>query len=602
MDGPSADIQGLSGLSVARDGTGGLAYLKDVDGVPHVFVSQLLDGAFSSPIEIDGALANASSDPVIAAGSGGMLLVAFVNSDNLYVAVSNAGPAAFGAPKLLATAAGSPSVGATYLDKAYVAFTAEAAGVEQVRYAYYWKGVWAVEPTALNAVATENAGTGTGAPVVAAAQDGIATVAWGEAGHIYLRRVWGSSPSGDDYEVDVPSLSAENEVSATDPQIASGGNSSFVDVAFDETFSTPAGEQTRVLVHPLIASQWSPIAAPDGLTTPGPESAADPSVDMGEYGDGLATAERGTSNEVWGMILNSDGVPTSPMQLDSLPNASLPDPVSAAAGYYSALVAWQHDPGPSGLPEIRSRFFTNHAWGPEFVLSSPANGPTDAAAGLAAAGDLNADMAVAWIQASPSGTELLTDQLYQPPGGFSPQSSFRYVRSRYPLLAWTPPNEDWGARYDVFVNGGLVRQTSGTSLRYGPLPQGRTAWSVEAVNAAGLQSATRPATVFVDTYPPAVTLSVTGTRQVEQELHLSVTYSDTPPGGTPADGSGVVSVVVNFGDGAKYLITHGKYHAYAHPGRYRLTVTVTDRAGNSTTKTEELVIKPKPKRRKLKRR
>lgn len=569
-----------------------------------MFVSQLLDGGFSSPIEIDSSLANASSDPVIAAGSGGMLLVAFVNSDNLYVAVSNAGTAAFGAPKLLAAGAGSPSVGATYLDKAYVAFTADVAGVEQVRDAYYWRGVWAVEPTALNADATEDAGTGTGAPVVAVAQDGIATVAWGEAGHIYLRRVWGSSPSVDDYQVDVPSLSGDNEVSATDPQIASGGNSSFVDVAFDETFSTPTGQQTRVLLHPLIASQWFPITAPDGLSTPGSESAAEPSVDMGEYGDGLATAERGTSNEVWGMIIDSDGVPTSPMRLDSLPNASPPDPVSAAAGYYSALVAWQHDPGPSGLPEIRSRLFTNHAWGPEVVLSSPAEGPTDAASGLAAAGDLNADMAVAWTQASASGTELLTDQLYQPPGGFSALSSFRYVRSRYPLFSWTAPDEDWGARYDVFVNGGLVRQTSSTSLRYGPLTQGPTRWSVEAVNAAGLRSATRTATVFVDTYPPAVAVSVTGTRQVDKELHLYVSYSDTPPGGTPADGSGVAGVVVNFGDGSKYVITHGKYHAYANPGRYRLTVTVTDRAGNSTTKTEDLVIKPKPKpkRRKLTRR
>jgi PKD repeat protein len=43
------------------------------------------------------------------------------------------------------------------------------------------------------------------------------------------------------------------------------------------------------------------------------------------------------------------------------------------------------------------------------------------------------------------------------------------------------------------------------------------------------------------------------------------------------------------------VITHGKYHAYKKPGHYLLTVTVSDRAGNKTTKTQELVIKPKPK-------
>jgi hypothetical protein len=588
---------------VARDGTGGLAYLKDVGGVPHVFVSQLLGGVFSSPVELDSTLVNASSDPVIAAGNDGMLLVAFVNSGGLYVDVSPSGPAAFGGPKLLFANAGSPTVGATYLDKGYVAFTADVGGVEQVRAAYYWHGVWGLEPTALNAVATENAGTGSGSPVIAASQDGVATVAWGEAGHVYLRRVWGTAPSVAVYQVDVPSLSGESEISATDPQIGSGGDSSYVDVAFKETFLTRDGDQTRVLLHRLVAGQWSAITYVDGLPTPGTESAAAPGVDMGEFGEGLATAERGTSNQVWGMIIASNGTPTSPLQLDSLPNATPPDPVSAASGYRSALVAWQHDPGPSGLPEIRTRFYTNAEWGPEVVLSSPADGATDAAAGLAAAGDLNADMAVAWVQGTGVAAQIVTDQLYQPPGGFSAVSSFRYVRSAHPLLSWSPAGGDWPPRYDVFVNGSLVDQTSATSIRYGPLTQGPHVWRIEAVNAAGLTSADKKAaTVFVDTYPPAVTLSVTGTRQVGKEIHLYVKYSDTPPGGTAADGSGVASVVVNWGDGSKFVITHGKYHAYARKGRYRVTVAVTDQAGNRTTKSEELVIKPKPKPKRPRRR
>jgi len=36
------DVVGLSNLSIARDGTGGLVYLKQVSGVPHVFVSRLV--------------------------------------------------------------------------------------------------------------------------------------------------------------------------------------------------------------------------------------------------------------------------------------------------------------------------------------------------------------------------------------------------------------------------------------------------------------------------------------------------------------------------------------------------------------------------------
>ena len=42
VDGPSADIQALGDLDVARDGTGALAYVKRVAGIDHVFVSREL--------------------------------------------------------------------------------------------------------------------------------------------------------------------------------------------------------------------------------------------------------------------------------------------------------------------------------------------------------------------------------------------------------------------------------------------------------------------------------------------------------------------------------------------------------------------------------
>src|ERR1700684_1051580 len=53
IDGPSSDIVGLDGMSVSRDGTGGLVYVKNVGGVAHVFVSRLSGGTFQTPIEVD---------------------------------------------------------------------------------------------------------------------------------------------------------------------------------------------------------------------------------------------------------------------------------------------------------------------------------------------------------------------------------------------------------------------------------------------------------------------------------------------------------------------------------------------------------------------
>jgi hypothetical protein len=45
IDGPSQEIVGFGGLAMAEDGTGGLVYLKRVDGIPHVFVSRAVAAA-----------------------------------------------------------------------------------------------------------------------------------------------------------------------------------------------------------------------------------------------------------------------------------------------------------------------------------------------------------------------------------------------------------------------------------------------------------------------------------------------------------------------------------------------------------------------------
>ena len=56
IDGPSPDIVWLGGMAVARDGTGGLVYLKDVSGVP-TCSSRVLAGAFQTPEQVDSGLA-----------------------------------------------------------------------------------------------------------------------------------------------------------------------------------------------------------------------------------------------------------------------------------------------------------------------------------------------------------------------------------------------------------------------------------------------------------------------------------------------------------------------------------------------------------------
>ncbi len=595
LDGPSADIQSLSGMAVARDGTGGLAYVKDVGGVAHVFASQLFNGSFGAPVQVDSSLLGPSSQPVIGAGPGGLLLIAFINGGQLFVVGSASGPDSFSAPRSLFSGAADPAIAVTALGKAYLAFTTTRAGGSDVRAAYYYLGKWGVETTSLNTVPSDDAGTGVGVPAVAASGDGVGIVAWGEGGHVYVRRVWGLSPSVEYFQADLPAVSGWSEVSAGSPSIATGGDSSYVDVAFNELLSNGAQRQARVLLRRLRASSWDPVAAPDGLATPGTESADQPQVSMSELGDGFVTSARTGSNQVWAMTLGQNGSYNQIMRLDSLQNLSPPYAVPIAGGYASGLVAWQHDPGPLGAPDVRARFFNGSSFAPEVVISPPTLGPTDAAAGLVAGADFQVDVAIAWMQGAGSQDEIVTDQLYQPPGGFAPTLGFRYARTTTPVLSWTDPRELWGPQYHVIVDGTEVTRSYAQAARVPALAQGRHAWSVEAVNGAGLTSLTRTATVFVDTLAPIVTFQLGGKPQVGKELHLYVSYSDTPPSGTPAQGSGVKSIVVNWGDGSSDTITHGKFHSYQLPGRYRLTISVTDKAGNTTVRTDQLQIKPKPK-------
>ena len=60
---------------MATDGTGGVAYLKRVDGVPHVFVSRYAGGHWLAPIRVDTEEPYAASWPRIGAAEGGELIV-----------------------------------------------------------------------------------------------------------------------------------------------------------------------------------------------------------------------------------------------------------------------------------------------------------------------------------------------------------------------------------------------------------------------------------------------------------------------------------------------------------------------------------------------
>lgn len=611
VDGPSASIVSLDGMSIARDGTGGLVYLKDVGGVAHVFVSRLLGGVYQAPVQVDAGLPGGSSQPVIAAANTGVLLVAFINAGQLEVvsfAGATSGPTA---PGDLFSGALNPSISMSNFGKAYVAFTDTGApGGGAVRTAFYYLGQWALESAPLNANPADPAGLGSGRPRVATAGDGIAIVIWGEDGHIYTRRVVGTTPSVVYEQADPAQFDGWSEQSVADPVIASGGDSTYASVAFQETLTNGSLTQTRVLAEQLKGEIYQYLGAADGASTGGPEGADEPATAVTEYGAGFVTSEGDVSHELFATTLAQEAIPSGLQRVDSLPNDGAGDAVPATAGLYSMVIAWQQDPGIAGPAEIRVRYAPDGVdLNPEQVVSVPTDGATDGNLGLFAAGDVSGDTAVAWVQGSGTGTEIVAAQLFQAPGGFDPELNFAYARTDQPMLAWTAANELWGAPdYTLRVDGAPVAQTTALATTTSALTNGRHTYQVTATNLAGLTSAASAATVFVDTIPPAIAFHVTGSRIVRTAVHLHIRVTDpAPPGQSSAAASGIASAVVHWGDATQSRVRGRSLisHVYSRRRTYTITVTAADRAGNQTVVAKPIAIKakpkPKPKRKRKKR-
>ena len=599
IDGPSADVIALGGMAIARDGTGGIVYVKQVNGVAHVFLSGLTGGAFGAPVQIDGGLAAASAQPVIAAANDGLLTIAFVNGGSLYVVTRPSAATALTAPQDIFDGASNPAISITTLGKAYVAFTAGASAPHDVRAAYYYLGRWALEPTPLQAVPGEDSGSGTGRPAVAAAGDGVAIVAWGENGHIFTRRVWGTSSSPAFEQADPPMVAGLSEVSADKPAVSAGADSSYADVAFHERFSEGGGvTQSRVLVSRLRASRYDPMNQVDGVSAGGSGGADDPQVALGEGGRGFVTSERTDNYGVIAAHAGTNGAIDDVFGVNSAQGFSPPDPVPGIAGLTSTLIAYQYDPGPLGSPDIRVRYAADgHSLDPEMVLSASAQGPADAAGGLAAGGDVYGDAAAAWIQGPAGARAVVVGQLYQPPGGVVPLTPFAYLRTPHPTLAWTAARSAWGpVSYTVTVDGVAIGTTTGISTTPpAALTDGRHSWQVVAHNPAGVTSVSPSAAFFTDTLAPVVTLAVSGKLVVGKFVHATAAYTDTAPPEVPGGSSGIAAAAIRFGDGSQYVIRHGKFHAYRRAGRYRVTATVVDRAGNQTTVSQLIRITSSPK-------
>jgi PKD domain len=535
LEGPDALVAGLGGVAVARDGTGGLVFLRH-DGV---FVSRLSGGAFGPPA----AVGSPGSEAKLAAGDGGELAVAWISGGTVLATVAPDAATGFGAP----VAVGGP--GAENLDVDL--------GVNGVAYAVWEQGgdvraarlqgtTWAPLGSPLDLVPGDEAGTGALRPRVAVDAAGNALVVWGEREadgltHVIARRLIGTA------------LSAY-------PQDAGGdADSPDVSTEYDGNFEWVVYRQgPHTYARHFLGSTFDP---PVQLDAGVPSDTPRVSLDGG--GDGAAVFHA-AGDAIMGAALAKSAF-GAPQRLGS---GAAPDVSATDNGNVAA--AWL------GGGQAHGAFL---APGKPFQADTPLSNPALGAVNdLQLAGDRVGDYAVVFTQ-GPAGARALSVAVYdRPPGRPSVPSSTANARSARPLLRWTAGLDLWGPQtFQVVVDGKVVGTTAAqTFVPPAPLRSGRHTYRVVAVDRVGQTTPSHTRSLRIDGLAPRVSVSVSG-RRVRVRAH-------------DRGGSGLARMTVSFGD---HRSARGAdvSHVYARGGRYRLRATAVDRAGNVARRTVRLRVR-----------
>jgi hypothetical protein len=560
IDGPTADIQSLGDLDVARDGSGALTYVKRVAGVDHVFVSRLVGGSYLPPEQIDAGLPGAGSQPVVAASDGGRLAVAFVSGGTVVSVVRPNADTPWAPLQPIAAPGSDPDVDMSINGVAYLTWTSNgdvgAARLERNGAGFNGvPGVLDIDPAAV-------AGTGTGRSRVAVAADGVATVVWGESGHAYARRI---------FELRLSTAPQDLGAPADQPDISSEDDSSFAWAVFRLSGVAVARR--------LVGSQFDPPVVIEGA-----EGADSPRVAINGRGVGYAGVGGTATQAAYGAVLKDD-VFNGGVGLGG-GFATAPAPVPAVAENGDGLVAFQQGDPSAGRSIIarpydyvpESRAVTQP--GPPAALSNPAFGPTDAARGLDAAADRAGDVAVAFVQGDGDTRLIMAGAFDRAPGVFRANTTTKWRKFSRPPLKWSTSFELWGPLvYRVEIDGVAVAQTASTGVTLpNRVADGLHRWRVLAIDHRGQVTATPARTLRVDATAPKASFKLSGSRKRGAQLKVTIKASDAS--GTAAKASGLKVVRTSFGDGSRAVTGLQAAHRYGRSGRVTVSVTASDNAGN----------------------
>lgn len=612
IDGPSSAILDFGGVAMGG-GSGGLVYLKAVEGVPHVFACRYRGGNWSAPARVDWDQPFAASQPRIAAGPRGELLVAWVTKVatvhgkvqyGLLSARIGGGGSSFGHSLLIDPNVGegigvAPSLAAASPGKAIVAyrvitftfppdtfsnFVQMRPGdvMADIRVARLngdrWSRLGAMNR---NPEASMRSPSGTNGPQVGIGSDGSAVVAWQEpdqsgAARIWMRRIFGTTPG--------PILQAS-------PSSWEGRQVSADADAFSLAVSPYAGARTAYRIAPtagsalagrLLVNVLPATYATDAGTLGPPELADAGGVAPTAGGAGppdVAIAENSSKQPLMqlaflaGTQLRQVGLGSNGSIVELHTPAGPPaqagvEPVVAVSPEGGGMVAYPAF-GPGGNPAlaVRQEFATGAAQ--TGLVTGSQGGPISALAiGRSGAGD----GLVGFLQGEAGHFEVVAERVSAPPVAFRLQRPKGWSKPNSVKLRWRPAQSTvGGVRYSVLIDG---RKIKGDLRRRrfhpppGQLGNGVLEAQILATDGSGQQVLSSAAKLRIDGEAPRV-----GVR-VEHGGTAVVKLTDF--------GSGVDTRAsrIDFGDGEHAGRGSRFSHAYQRPGRYTIVVRSRDRAKN----------------------
>jgi PKD domain len=619
IEGPNEEVVGFGGVAMAEDGTGGLVFLKRVDGVAHVFVSQYLAGHWLPAVRVDTEDQFAASWPRIGAADGGELVVVWATpfatedgkpvqelvSATLGPSSSGFGPTTIVDPDIHEAIGTSPDLAMSSTGQADVVYRVVLERSpstvllrpgdvdEQVRVAHFDGERW----TDLGTINHDpglsmRPPTQANAPQVAIGPTGNGIVVWQEpeiegTARLFARRIFGQSLN---YVMLASATSFDGAPLNEDAEAPSVAFSRLgqAEVAYRQ----PAGPGS-----PLPGPRIFLNILPDGESSSGAEfsgaSVADsavaggksaeigrPSIDVDEKRDvRLLYDDNGTPRVVEGGDLGLTGTlslgppfvgcelsRTSACSADELPAVSVMNPEGGGISTWPSAT-------PQGAPAVAVREDFPGGAVQTGLISGGAGGVIgELSVGRSGLGD----GLVAFQQGPLGDAAIVAAQVTAPPADFVVVVPKGFVKPSQARIAWEPAASANGPlTYTVVLDGHRLLTPAGAlALTLPPAELGNGVHEVQllASDAYGQSTLTPPTKLKIAGAPPTVQISRT-----RGGAGVTVRVSDAQAG------VDVQAVTVSFGDGRRARGRLVFHHRYAHAGVYTVVVSVRDKLGNRGT-------------------